>query len=255
MKISNKSFLNFIVVIVFIFVIACTPQTATITKYQCQNGHVVDSLDLCSKQIETKTIIPDEGNIKTATQPTNAKEEAKEDVAIKETISSSDSNVQNLQQSVTTPKSLVEILPKREDIPTEFRMGTPYNMTLRATPEGFDSAVRIDATKIVGSAGLIELDFNIIRFDSEENARKYYVDDTNRIKNEGGYTEIDIEVPSKAECFSFTEDYGYDARFAISDCLKGNLAYQVVVTAAYTFEKPQKYIKDMITLLDNRINR
>ena len=147
------------------------------------------------------------------------------------------------------------MLPKREDIPTEFKTDTPHNITFQEYPEGFVSAVRIEPTKIVGSSGLIELDFNIVKFDSEENARKYHLDFVNRIKDGGGYTEIDIEVPSKAECFSFTEDYGYQGRFATSNCLKGNLEYQVLVTAAYTIEKPQKYIKDMITLLDNRINK
>lgn len=186
---------------------------------------------------------------------TEQKTEVKESVESKEAPSSKNSNVQDLQQTSAPQKSLIEMLPKREDIPTEFKTGSPYNLTFREYPKGFDSGVSIEPTKIVGSSGYIELDFDIIKFDSEENARKYHVDFTNRVKNEGGYTEIDIEVPSKAECFSFTEDYGYQSRFATSNCLKGNLEYHVLVTAAYAFEKPQKYIKDMMILLDNRINK
>ena len=155
----------------------------------------------------------------------------------------------------TLQKSLVEMFPKREDIPTEFRTDTPHNITFQEYPEGFIEAVRIKPTKIVGTSGLIEIDFNIIKFDSEQNARKYHTDFVDRIKKDGGYTEIDIDVPSKAECFSFTEDYGYEARFATSNCLKGNLEYQVLVTSTYTLEKPQKYLKDMMILLDNRINK
>lgn len=36
--------------VLIIFILGCTPETITITKYQCQNGQVVDSIDLCEEQ-------------------------------------------------------------------------------------------------------------------------------------------------------------------------------------------------------------
>ena len=157
----------------------------------------------------------------------------------------------------TITKSVSEMLPSRQDIPTEFKMDAPSNFTPSQMPDGFDSGIKTSATKIVGSTGtgIIVADFNIIKFKSNEQARNYHNSDTNRIRNEGGYTDISLSVSSGAECFSFTEDYGYQGRFATSDCVKDNLAYQVIITATQTFEKPQKYLKDMITLLDNKINK
>ena len=41
-----------------IFVVACTPQSITITKYQCQNGQIVDSINLCDEQKCQEKICP-----------------------------------------------------------------------------------------------------------------------------------------------------------------------------------------------------
>lgn len=157
----------------------------------------------------------------------------------------------------TITKPLLEMLPSRQDIPTEFKMDAPSNFTPSQIPGGFDSGIKISATKIIGATGtgIIVADFNIMKFKSNEQAKNYHNFDTSRIKNEGGYSEISLSVSSEAECFSFTEDYGYQGRFATSDCVKDNLAYQVIITGTQTFEKPQKYLKDMITILDNRINK
>ena len=163
--------------------------------------------------------------------------------------------IDSSQKTIT--KSLQEMLPSRQNIPTEFTLDKPSNLTLSEIPDGFDSGIKSSATKIVGSmgTGVIVIDFQVIKFNTSEQAKSYYTTEIDKIKNDGGYSEVSISVPSRAECFSFTQDYGYQAQFATSDCVKDNIAYEVLVTSAQSIESPKKYLKDMITSLDNAINK
>jgi len=167
-------------------------------------------------------------------------------------------DVDVINQVNNIKKSLNEMLPTRQDIPTEFRLDGITDVTYgdsTSIPEGFDSGVTTSAFKWLGMSSLIELDFRILKFESEDSARKKYNKRKDFMINDGGYTELDIKVPSGAECFSFLEDYGFDASFAISYCFKDNFEYEVSITAGNTFENPKKYLKDNIILLDNKINK
>ena len=153
-------------------------------------------------------------------------------------------------------KSLVDMMPKRNQIPTEFRMEDPFNKSIADPPNGYNSGLVMSASKIVGSTGygVIVVDFDIMEFDTEEGAKAFHDQDTTKIKNEGGYTEYSIKVPSGAQCFSFLQDYGFSGSFATANCQSGNIAYQVIVTVSQTTEKPEKYLKPMVFALDENIH-
>lgn len=89
-------------------------------------------------------------------------------------------------------KPTKDMLPVRENIPSEFRTGSIRNVTIDAS--GFIEGSKIQYTKIEGTYGAIILGFVAYRFDTVENARAYYNAKIDKIKNEGGYTELKFDV-------------------------------------------------------------
>jgi hypothetical protein len=158
---------------------------------------------------------------------------------------------QNPPITLNTVKNPEDILPTRDDIPTEFTIDTKKD-TLDKT--GFQYGVALMAEKVVGdySPGLIDIYFYVYNFTSASDAKSYYQERVDEVKNNGGYTKISISTSS--ECFSYKEDYGfYEGRFRTSLCNKGNIYFSVEVVAAETYESIDSYIKDMTLLVDGKV--
>jgi len=169
-----------------------------------------------------------------------------------------DSNVEKESQNSKNDviiTSFDDIFLTRSEITTEFKIGELKNLTLSDYPVGFEEGRTISAEKLVGQItyGLITVDFNAIRFKTTKDATIFYEEKVNKIINDGGYKELNIKLPDNSNCFSISQDYGYDARFAISNCLLENIAYQVTVTSTQTYEKPNKYLTEMLNPFHNRV--
>lgn len=141
----------------------------------------------------------------------------------------------------TLTKSPKDLLPTREDVPTEFKTGSVRNITINAT--GFESGNIIDFHKLEGTYGLIEVEFKIWKFSSVEDAKTFYSNKVNKIKEAGGYTKLKSNV--KAECFAYKEEYGFVAKFGENFCIKENVIFSIYITTANTFERVDSYVNDM----------
>lgn len=152
-------------------------------------------------------------------------------------------------------KSTDEMLPTREDIPTEFVMDDIKDVELATSIKGFESGKSLSASKLVGTfaPGLIVVHFKVLKFLSVDDAKEYYGSKVSEIKNDGGYTELNIKTDN-SDCFSWKQDYGYDARFVTSICQNNNIFYEVFVSASQTFENPDSYLKSMLPVIDAKIN-
>lgn len=174
---------------------------------------------------------------------------------IKETQQEGDTPLETDQPIIT--KSIDVLFPTREQIPTEFKTNDIENITMHDDiPFGFESGKSLSTTKLINamSGAIIVVGYDVIKFNSTESAENYHIEKINTIKSEGGYTETDVKVSKGTNCFSTITDYGFQAKFAISNCQKKNIIYQVIVTASNTYEKPQKYLQEMVPLIDERIN-
>lgn len=169
--------------------------------------------------------------------------------------SNTQSNIQTneLPQSTLITTPVENMMPIREDIPTKFTMDTITEKNLTKI-EGFETGRSLSITQIVGASGVITIDFNVYKFTSTDNSNTYYLNVTGNIKNEGGYEELNTKV-SGSNCFSWKEDYGMmNGRFASIICQKENIIYEVYATTFQTLERPDNYMKDMITLFAKKIN-
>lgn len=172
------------------------------------------------------------------------------------TTSGKPTESQSCDYEFLVTKSPEEILPTREEIPTEFVMGEIDDIELSEIPSGFESGKLLSIYKTVGRfvIGVVLVDFDVYKFSTISDAEAFYTEKVGNIKNTGGYTEASIPVSSGTTCFSWTEDYGFEASFAGANCQKANVYYLVVVTTTETYEKPYKYLSNMVFLVDNKIN-
>jgi len=165
--------------------------------------------------------------------------------------------IMDTQVPTTTPptttlitKSVDEMLPTRAEIPTEFTIGKIENATMATA--GFESGGKLSTYKIgeiVGTiAEVIDIKYTAYKFSSTDNAKLYYDNKISEIKQTGGYREIDVY-----NCFAYKKDYGFQASFGVSICLKNNIVYSVHVTSANTFESVDDYLKDATNLLNRKI--
>ncbi|MCK5476962.1 MAG: hypothetical protein KAI55_03505, partial [Candidatus Aenigmarchaeota archaeon] len=110
-----------------------------------------------------------------------------------------------------------------------------YNYT------GFESGSTMMYFKEEGTMGLIALEFTAYKFDSKENAKIYYSNKINKVKEEGGYTELKNKLNS--ECFTYKIDRGMEASFGKNICIKENIVFQTDITTSYTFRRAETYLK------------
>jgi hypothetical protein len=146
------------------------------------------------------------------------------------------------------PESL---LPTREDVATEFWTGKVANISFKKKYAGLQVAKYNSFSKLDGTSGIIEVEFRIVTFDSQMNAQIFWNDIVSGIKQDGGYTEIDN--PTRENCFTYTQDYGFDAHFGENFCIKQNVVFSTYVTTSNTFKKADVYVRDMGKMYGKRV--
>jgi len=174
----------------------------------------------------------------------------------------SDASVSDTLSQIT--KSPESMLPLVSELPTEYSMeekkditNESSTITSRNAEEGFDSGKRLSISKYkVGTytvTDYIEITFGIYKFDNPNYASDFQKKVSESVKNSGGYEKI--SVSSDAECFAWTEDYGYGGgRFGDSICVRSNVVFWTSVSITNSFKQPDSYVKDMTKILDRKVN-
>ena len=136
------------------------------------------------------------------------------------------------EELITTP--LDELLPSREDIPTEYRTGSSENLTL--TDPGFIEGKEVNYVKLgVGYTIDLHVSFQVYRFSDIDSANTYYYKKVNDIKSEGGYTEV--LIPG---AFAATYPYGRADSWGVIS----NIVFSVRLFSEYSWEDMTKELKD-----------
>jgi len=132
------------------------------------------------------------------------------------------------EELITAP--LDELLPSREDIPTQWRTGSSSNITI-AEP-GFIEGKTVNYNKIFSGDSIMNLRFSVYRFSNVTSAEAYCNKEIEEIKSEGGYTEVIIP-----EVFAVVMDYGVVDE-ALSWGVISNIVFTVNVLNTYYLENP-----------------
>ena len=148
-------------------------------------------------------------------------------------------------------KPIKDMLPVRENIPSEFRTGSIMKVTIDAS--GFIEGSKIQYTKIEGTYGAIILGFVAYRFDTVENARAYYNGKIDKIKNEGGYTELKFDVG--VESFTYKVEQGWEYDQTTNLCLKDNVVFATEVMIVNSFKSSKSYLKDNAKMFAERVTK
>ena len=152
---------------------------------------------------------------------------------------------------VIITKTVNEMLPVRADIPTEFKTGSVKNITINT--DGFESGSKVSFTKLQGSHGGIFVDFVVYKFLSIDSDSSYYESLVPDITEEGGYKELSLPYAIRAECFGYTQDFGFELKMGESICKKDNVIFKTLVSGANTFSSIDGYIKDMTRIVDEKV--
>ena len=148
-------------------------------------------------------------------------------------------------QSTLITKTPDEILPTRAEISTEFTIDETKDVTLNAT--GFESGKELSTSKLEGTTGMIFIDYIVYKFSTSSDAKSWYDNRTNEIKQLGGYKEIDI-----SGCFAYKEDFGFEGEVGEGICIKNNVIYVADVTSAQTYKQIDSFMKDAISTLSKK---
>jgi|GEM_PF-2072999 len=106
----------------------------------------------------------------------------------------SPSNNNNHSSEIIIQKSADELLPTREDLPTEWKIGDRIRLTSNAT--GFIEGAELTITKIE-MFGAAAVTIKIYRFNTTMEAEKYFIDLVTNLKAKGGYKEISTNLRGK----------------------------------------------------------
>lgn len=170
-----------------------------------------------------------------------------------ETATTGSSNTQPPTDTLIT-KSLDDMFPSRGEIPTEFTIDSLQDLDIKVIPSsvGLESAKLMAISKLEGTYGLIGVNIDIYKFSSIENAKLYYDTFVNGVKQEGGYTEINMPT-TKATCFGYELDYGIQAKFVTGVCRNKNIFFMVEGTSSNTLKSSESYMKDIVRNIDKRL--
>ncbi len=142
------------------------------------------------------------------------------------------------------------LLPDRKDVDSEFKTGLAKNLTPKDIP-GYEEGATMEYSKVAGSTGIVTIDFTVMKFQDTSSANAYHESEISLLKQKGGYEEISEGGRS---CFSFKEDYGIlSGVFATSNCVHGNIAYQVAVSSVNTFKSPRSSLRSALDAIENKI--
>jgi hypothetical protein len=129
---------------------------------------------------------------------------------------------------ITAP--LDDLLPSRDDIPTQWYTGESSNETLAET--GFVEGRRVGYYKLLGYDSVIVSDLYVYRFSDVANASTYCNKEIDKTKSEGGYSEVAI-----ADVFAAIFDYG-TFKIGVSWGAKSNIVFKVRIYDDYILEDP-----------------
>lgn len=141
-------------------------------------------------------------------------------------------------KQVLVTKSSGDMLPTRDDIPTEFYMKQPEDFTENAT--GFISGKYLGTYKTTDyGSSAITVGYSVYKFDSEESAKAYAVNLIDGIKEKGGYTKI-----SAGNCFSYKYDYGIYGESGETICLYKNIVFTISAVTTSMISPIDNYLKN-----------
>ncbi len=163
-------------------------------------------------------------------------------------ISGQITGISEQQSLITSPVD--NILPTRNEIPTEFVIDSPEDISASVSASNLEEAKIISTNKIEGSFGAISVSYSVYKFSTLESAQGYYNSVVNDIVQSGGYSEIKLSD----SCFGYKEDYGFQAKAGSGICLEKNVVFSVDFSSANTFKNPDDFIKDGIKLLDKKVS-
>ncbi len=129
---------------------------------------------------------------------------------------------------ITDP--LEDLLPSREDIPTQWHTGSSSNTSIQEP--GFLEGKTVSYNRIFGDTDVMVLYISVYRFSNATMANEYCDKEINEIKSEGGYSEITI-----SGVFAVIIDYG-TLEEAISWGVTSNIVFTVKVINTYYYENP-----------------
>jgi hypothetical protein len=131
--------------------------------------------------------------------------------------------------TVIVTKSVGELLPTREELPTEWIFSRKTNISINAT--GFLEGVELVTAKqeLLGGAGAT---IRIYKFNTTGDAEKYYMNMLTILREKGGYKEISTNLRAKA--------YGTFIEAAIAEVstiyfVKYNIYCEIRVRGAYYY--------------------
>jgi len=132
------------------------------------------------------------------------------------------------QQTQLVTKSVFEMLPVMNDLTTEWKFsGNGTNETINAT--GFDSGALSSVRKPSDSTQVVA---HIYKFDSIDNANKYYQTSVDNQKQEGGYKEIST-YGINANCYAGDQD-SVTRDIAFVYCIKSNIVFYLRAIVPYS---------------------
>lgn len=152
--------------------------------------------------------------------------------------------------NILITKSPNEMLPTREEIPTEFTIDEENDVNINDI-QGLESGRTLSISKLEGYSGYISVDMEVYKFSSNENAKGYYENRVNSVKYERGYIEMGIST--RATCFGYTEDLGFTVKSANGLCYKDNIFFMVLGVSDKTLKKSDSYVKDMLSIIDKKV--
>lgn len=181
---------------------------------------------------------------------------------------SSDSTNSNVEQTNTIKEeSLIktntqDFLPLRSELPTEYSFGDIEEITKesnilvsRGVAEGFDLGSKIEITSFeVGTFDVkdyIGRTVGVYKFNNFEYANMFYNNVVEGVKNDGGYKVI--SVFTKAECFGWKQDYGYEARLGDAICKNKNIVFWISISMSNTFKQPDYSVKEIVGIVDEKV--
>lgn len=140
---------------------------------------------------------------------------------------------------ITAP--LDDLFPSRNDVPTQWSTGEISNETLNET--GFVEGRKERYFELLGYDSMIILTLYVYRFSDAANASAYCNREINKIKSQGGYSEVAI-----TDVFAAIFNYG-TFKMAVSWGVRSNIVFKVDIYDDYILEDPMGALLNFTNLM------
>lgn len=185
----------------------------------------------------------------------------------------------NLGTTGLVTKPLEDVIPNRQDIGTEWQMGNFHdgdNQFSSSTYEyqtglgmmvsldnwqdeqrvkdttGYQSALQKIYTKHRDSGGITKVWVNLYKFDSVDNANKYYQNFTTYLTNKGGFKEYQTG-DINAQCYGTNKETELSSTISIY-CVRSNLNYHVIGSSDQDlFDDDKQEISKFAQIITNNV--